>query len=159
MSKALGAKLSPADAPQDLLAGLWGLAQLGAKADAGMLSKAAGVIKAAVGELSTEQQVYAAWSFALLGQVGVLGGLLAGQQAVAAAMLCRRSFHNWLWAASTAISRQPPSSGCGQTACHATVPTAVGQTPRAHGILLASFRQLLACVMIWRACLLPVLAG
>uniref|UniRef100_A0A383WKK8 RAP domain-containing protein n=1 Tax=Tetradesmus obliquus TaxID=3088 RepID=A0A383WKK8_TETOB len=68
MSKALGAKLSPGDAPQDLLAGLWGLAQLGAKADAGMLSKAAGVIKAAVGELSTEQQVYAAWSFALLGQ-------------------------------------------------------------------------------------------
>lgn len=93
MSKALGAKLSPGDAPQDLLAGLWGLAQLGAKADAGMLSKAAGVIKAAVGELSTEQQVYAAWSFALLGQVGVVGGLLAGQQAVAAAMLCRRCYH------------------------------------------------------------------
>jgi hypothetical protein len=70
MSKALGSKLSAADSPQDLLAGLWGLAQLGAKADAGLLSKAAGTIKAAVGELSTEQQIYAAWSFALLGQVG-----------------------------------------------------------------------------------------
>jgi hypothetical protein len=69
MSKALGAKLSAGDAPQDLLAGLWGLAHLGAKADGGLLSKAAGVIKGAVAELSTEQQIYAAWSFALLGQV------------------------------------------------------------------------------------------
>jgi hypothetical protein len=72
MSKALGAKLSAGDAPQDLLAGLWGLAHLGAKADGGMLSKAAGVIKGAVAELSTEQQVYAAWSFALLGQVRMM---------------------------------------------------------------------------------------
>jgi hypothetical protein len=69
MSKALGSKLSAGDAPQDLLAGLWGLAQLGAKADGGLLSKAAGAIKGAVAELSTEQQIYAAWSFALLGQV------------------------------------------------------------------------------------------
>jgi hypothetical protein len=83
MSKALGAKLSPGDAPQDLLAGLWGLAQLGAKADGGLLSKAAGVIKGAVAELSTEQQIYAAWSFALLGQVRIT---IAGRQARASSL-------------------------------------------------------------------------
>lgn len=37
-----------------------------------MLSKAAAAVKAATAELSNEQKIYAAWSFALLGQVGQL---------------------------------------------------------------------------------------
>ncbi len=35
------------DAPQDLLAAVWGFAQLDHKADAGLLSKAAAAIKGA----------------------------------------------------------------------------------------------------------------
>lgn len=70
LSRALGSKLLPADAPQDVLAGVWALAQLNAKPDSALLSKAAAGIKGAVAELSIEQQICAAWSFALLGQVG-----------------------------------------------------------------------------------------
>lgn len=36
------------------------------------MSKAAAAVKAATAELSNEQKIYAAWSFALLGQVGQL---------------------------------------------------------------------------------------
>jgi len=73
LSKALSGKLAAGEAPQDILAALWAFAHLNHKPDATLLNKAAAAIKGAVAELSAEQQVYAAWSFALLGQVGLHG--------------------------------------------------------------------------------------
>jgi uncharacterized protein YihD (DUF1040 family) len=67
LSKALSGKVAPTDAPQDLLAAVWGFAQLNHKPDAGLLSKAAAGIKGAAGQMTAEQQIYAAWSLALLG--------------------------------------------------------------------------------------------
>lgn len=67
LSNALTGKVSPSDAPQDLLAALWGFAHLNHKPHAGFTTKAAAAIKGAVGQLSAEQQVHAAWSLALLG--------------------------------------------------------------------------------------------
>jgi hypothetical protein len=63
----LAGKLTGSEAPQDLLAALWGFAQLNHKPDGGLLSKASAAIKGVVGELSPEQQICAAWSLALLG--------------------------------------------------------------------------------------------
>jgi hypothetical protein len=57
LSKALSGKLAPTDAPQDLVAAVWGFAQLNHKPDAGLLSKAAAGIKGAAGQLTAEQQV------------------------------------------------------------------------------------------------------
>lgn len=67
LSKALAGKLSGSEAPQDLLAAVWGFVQLNHKPDAALLSKASVAIKGAVAELSPEQQICAAWSLALLG--------------------------------------------------------------------------------------------
>lgn len=67
LSKALAGKVGPGDAPQDVVAALTGFAQLNHKPDAGLMSKASAGIKGAVGELTPEQQVHAAWSLALLG--------------------------------------------------------------------------------------------
>jgi hypothetical protein len=57
LSKTLAGKLGPNDAPQDLLAAVWGFAQLNHKPDAGLLSKAAAGIKGAAGQMTAEQQV------------------------------------------------------------------------------------------------------
>jgi hypothetical protein len=57
LSKALGGKAAPSDAPQDLLAAVWGFAQLNHKPDAGLLTKASAAIKGAAGQLTAEQQV------------------------------------------------------------------------------------------------------
>lgn len=71
LSKALAGKLGSGEAVQDVLAAVWGFAHLHVKPDAGLLNKAAGVIKGGTSDLSNEQKIYAAWSFALLGQVMV----------------------------------------------------------------------------------------
>lgn len=72
LSKALTSKLGSGEAPQDLLAALWGFATLDAKPDAALLTKAAAVLRSAVGTLNSEQQINAAWAMALLGQVSRL---------------------------------------------------------------------------------------
>jgi hypothetical protein len=87
LSKALSGKLSGGEAPQDLLAALWGFAHLNHKPDAGLISKAAAAIKGAVGELTPEQQICAAWSLALLGggDKDVFGALFGALGAALAA--------------------------------------------------------------------------
>lgn len=63
-AKSLKSKL---DSTSDAAGLLWGLATLNYKADADLLTKAAGAVKSGVADLSTQQQIQTAWAMAVLG--------------------------------------------------------------------------------------------